>query len=397
MSIVFNLAWGKLVRMLREPWVVLLMTALPLVFTYFLGQAGSDSGKKIPVAMVDLDQSLISSRLAAELKSNPAYRVTLADREKALSLVKENRALAAFIIPAGFSGRLAAGGEPSLEVYRVGETGEIYAAQNALRTALGRVVSGDRIAGLVVSEISQEKDIGGREGLVREKAYKNARAGWFPDPPVNVESRDFSGARVNSYDQMTHASIGFALFFVMYTAVFGVGEILTEKKNGTWQRILTMPPARWQVLAGNLLGACVVTAFQLAVLLLAGKYLFGVNWGDNLLPALVVSAAFIFCITSLGLLLSGIIKTDKQLQAVTPVLLVSTSMLGGCFWPLDIVQSKILLTLSKIVPQTWAMASLEGIVTRGLAMDAVLAPVGILAAMGLIYFAAGLYTLKWES
>lgn len=116
----------------------------------------------------------------------------------------------------------------------------------------------------------------------------------------------------------------------------------------------------------------------------------------HILPALVVITAFVFCITCLGLFLAGALKTGKQLQAFTPVLVVSTSMLGGCFWPLDIVQSKVLLGLAKFIPQTWALSSLENIVMKGQSPAVVLIPAGVLIAMGLLFFAAGLMTLKGE-
>lgn len=98
---------------------------------------------------------------------------------------------------------------------------------------------------------------------------------------------------------------------------------------------------------------------------------------------------FVFAVTSLGLFLSGIVKTHSQLAAVTPLILTSTAMLGGCMWPLEIVKSKTLLALANVTPQKWAMQGMEGIACYGQGFEAAVIPTLVLLGMGLIYFTAG--------
>ncbi len=398
MKKVIYLAAGKLFRMLREPRLFIMMLVLPLGFAYVTGSIETSGTSRIPIVITDLDKSLYSRNLAAELQQGFSYDVSLTDRGAALKEIQDNRALAAFVIPQGFAGDIEAGRTPRVELYTVAESGEVFAARSAFQSALNKVVSGSAIAGLVVEELTRVKDVAGIEEDMRKRAYDSAAAKWYPEPPVSVVQKEMGAEAPADYNKAAHASIGFTLFFSMYTMIFGVGEILTEKKNGTWQRLLSMPLTRWQMLSGNLLGSFSAGYLQLLLLLLAGRLFFGVNWGGgDILPVLLIVAAFVFCVTCLGLLLSGLVKTDRQLNALTPVLLVSTSMLGGCFWPLDIVQSKLLLTAAKFVPQTWAISSLEGIIAKGQTFGGVLLPVGVMLLMGLLFFIAGLFTLRWEN
>jgi ABC-2 type transport system permease protein len=114
---------------------------------------------------------------------------------------------------------------------------------------------------------------------------------------------------------------------------------------------------------------------------LAGKYLLGVDWGNSMPGVLMVAAAFVFTVTSMGLLLSGVVKTHAQLSSITPVVLTSTSMLGGCAWPLEIVNNKLLLLLAELTPQKWAIQGMENIASKGMGFEAAVFPTLVLLAI----------------
>jgi ABC-2 type transport system permease protein len=134
----------------------------------------------------------------------------------------------------------------------------------------------------------------------------------------------------------------------------------------------------------------------MGVLILCGNYLLGVDWGNSMSGVLMVAAAFIFAVTSLGLMMSGFVKTQAQLGAIVPVVLTSTSMLGGCMWPLDIVNNKALLFLAELTPQKWAIQGIEGIASKGMGFEAAVFPTVVLMGMGAVFFAAGVKVLKTE-
>ena len=128
---------------------------------------------------------------------------------------------------------------------------------------------------------------------------------------------------------------------------------------------------------------------QVAILILAGKYLFGVNWGANLAATILLMSVYLFAVTGFGLMLAGFVKTNAQLQAVTPIVMTSFAMLGGAYWPLDIVPVKMQL-LAKFVPTGQAMEGLLDIVARGKGIAEVQQPILILLAMGILFFSIGL-------
>ena len=142
--------------------------------------------------------------------------------------------------------------------------------------------------------------------------------------------------------------------------------------------------------------AYIVGVIQISVLIIGGKYLLGIDWGSSITGILMVAGSFVFTVTSMGLLLSGVVKTRGQLSSITPVVLTSTSMLGGCMWPLEIVNSKPLLLLAELTPQKWAMQGMESIASKGMGFEAAIFPTIVLLIMGILFFAAGVKTVKFE-
>lgn len=384
----------KLKNQARQPLVFLMMLFLPLMTTFFVGMMAFEGPSEVPVLFVDEDKSLHSWRVIQSFADDPNYRVLYGNRDETAEKVRGFEVQAAFVLREHFGRRIELGLPPQVDVYQVHESGELIATQQVFRAAVAKVAANSGIAELALTEISRDKAVAGREDAIRERAYRKALESWFPAAPVSLKLEHRDGQGIAVFNQTAHTSIGFALFFCMFTVIFAMGTILDEKREGTWQRLQTMPVSRGQILAGNLGGTFLIGMTQMLVLVLAGAYLFGVNWGNNLPGALLVLAAFMFCAASLGLALSGLVKTTAQLAALTPILVVTTSMLGGCFWPLEVVTSEVLLAIARLVPQSWAMAALNDLVVREAALTAVLPAVGVLLLMGTLFSGIGLKLMK---
>jgi len=201
---------------------------------------------------------------------------------------------------------------------------------------------------------------------------------------------DKSGVNNVSYNSYTQSSLGFTLAFSMFTFIFAIGEILEEKRNMIWNRINISPLSKLQIYSGNLVFACAIGLIQMAIMAFVGQVVFDVNWGINIGGVLAIFAAFTFCMVSLGLLMSSFVKTNHQLQVVAPVVIVSTSMLGGCYWPLEIVNSEMLMTASKLVPPGWAMKGLKDLIVYNQGFEAAYLPVAVLVLMGIIFLGTAL-------
>ena len=89
------------------------------------------------------------------------------------------------------------------------------------------------------------------------------------------------------------------------------------------------------------------------------------DFNGNFVEACLLVIPYVFSIVALSTLITALVKNVQQFNAMLPIVSVSSAMIGGAYWPLEIVESKFLLTLSKINPLTYGMEVLNGVTVYG--------------------------------
>jgi ABC-2 type transport system permease protein len=115
-----------------------------------------------------------------------------------------------------------------------------------------------------------------------------------------------------------------------------------------------------------------------------------IDLGGNFLALLLVLFAYVLAMNGLGLLFSGFVSSPQQLGAIAPVIIVSTSMLGGTMWPLEMITNKALLFAANLMPQKWAMDGMRSIIVYNGDFSNVMYPVSILLLIAVILFVLSL-------
>lgn len=381
----------RVLRLREDYWIYLIMMLMAFGLTVIFGVSFDDY--KPTVLIVDENRSSYSENLMTELSQNDTFAVKASNRSDAIMEVREGKALAAVLIEDDFEASVREGKSVSLGMMKLKDDILLLTLEQLLSTTVSKMTGGVRIADITADYIVSKQPEADPE-LVRDTAYRGVMEGWEYKNPISVVAAVVDTNAGSDYDSLKHSMIGFSLFFSMYTMVFGIGTILYDRQYKTWQRMMITPVSKASILGGSMVVTYFAGALQLVILVLAGKYLLGIDWGSSTAGILLVVAAFVFSTTSLGLLLSGLVKTQAQLSSVTPVLLTSTSMLGGCMWPLDIVNNKILLFLAEMTPQKWAMQGMESIASKGMGFEAAVMPTLVLLVMGLIFSAVGVRLIK---
>lgn len=383
----------RLLRLKDDVLVFVLMTGMALVLTAVFGISFNTYRPEIMI--VDEDKSNYSEMLIDELKTNNSFNFVVTDMGEASKKVQEGNVSVAMVVYDGFEESLISGSEVSLGFIKIKDDTMILTLQQTVTSIASKMAGAVKIADITADYISSQDNMADTEA-VRAKTYAGVMDSWKYKNPMKVISTIAHTKNQSGYDGMKHTMIGFTLFFSMYTMVFSIGTILSDKQYKTWERMLISPVSKTSILGGSMVVAYLAGVVQMGVLILCGNYLLGVDWGNSMSGVLMVAAAFIFAVTSLGLMMSGFVKTQAQLGAIVPVVLTSTSMLGGCMWPLDIVNNKALLFLAELTPQKWAMQGIEGIASKGMGFEATVLPTIVLMGMGAVFFIAGVRTLKTE-
>ncbi|HCX62681.1 MAG TPA: hypothetical protein DHU59_09620 [Clostridiales bacterium] len=380
---------------LRDEWMIFLfMTAMALGFTAIFG--ASFTTYKPTVYIVDEDKSYYSQALISELNTYKDFKFKETDMKAAEKDIEEGNVSMGLLIKKGFQRDVEEGLSISLGIMKIKDDTVILAIQEILSSITMKMAGANRIADVTAAFIQSAKPDTDFE-KIKSSSYDNVMDSWKYKNPISVEATVAETGIRAGYDGLMHSMIGFTLFFSMYTMVFGIGTILYDKQHKTWERMLISPVSRTEILGGSMIVAYITGAVQMGVLILSGKYLIGIDWGNSMAGVLLVSGAFIFAVTSLGLMMTGFIKTQAQLGSIAPIVLTSTSMLGGCMWPLEIVNNKALLLLAELTPQKWAMQGIESIASSGMGFEAAILPSIVLTVMGITFFTIGAFSLNKQS
>lgn len=349
-------------------FAVVLPLGLALLFNTILG---GEQQFRARYAVLDEDRGALAAsftdQVLTPLATLDTFEVTpVASREQAVRRTDEGEFAATFVIPAGFTEAVQAGRPATLTV--IGNPDAGIAVQIAREIARSYTTE-LRSVQLAVATAA-------RGDPATEPAELAARAAAMA-PPVVLEADPSAGSR--QLDSPTYFAAGMSVFFLFFTAMLSVSQLLAERQEGTMARLLAAPVTRTAVLAGKLLATVGIGLAAMAVLVGSSSLLLGADWGDprGLIP-LVVSA--VLAATALMTLVGSFATTTEQATNWMSVLAVLFGLFGGSFVPL--AQLGNLGVVSYFTPHRWFLQGLSDLASGDptVALTPTLVLTGIAAA-----------------
>ncbi|MCH1625599.1 ABC transporter permease [Ferdinandcohnia quinoae] len=370
-------------RIFKKPQSYMLMFAMPLLFTLLFGSLfGSEESTKIKLAIVDQDQSEMSQTFVNLLKENETFKLkqqTMAEAEK---LVEEKSIPGMILLGKGFESQIINEKEPVVMFKHGPEFTSSMVVSEIIGNGLSKIMIEAKGAEL------WSKYSGGAGDELFEKISSEVEATHSSIEKVIV-TKSLEQSRMSN---MSERAAGFTVMFVMMVIMISTGAILEAKNNGVWSRLLTTPTSKTELMVGYLFAFFIIGWLQFAVLMISSSILFDVDWGRLDGIFLLVSATLL-CVIGLGLLIASYSKTVEQQSALGNIIIVSTCMLGGVYWPLEIVPS-FMQKIADFVPQTWAMKGFTEISARGGNIVDITMPVLVLLAFAIVFLSIGINRVR---
>lgn len=402
---VIDLALKDLLQIVRDWKSALFLVVMPILFTLFFGlMFGSsvEGDPRLPVGFVDHDQGgALSIGLHSLLEASDAIRpVVFEEGDKAGDSVRDGDLAGAVIVPAGFGKRVLVGEEPRVTVIVDQNTLSGQTASSAIQAAANRLLGAVETARLSAEAFEAQK---GFESDADRQAYLDdalalTSEAWL-QPPLTF-SVEQSGERVEEGDKLsanvyTQSSPGMIVQFVVFGLNTSAMALVLERKSRTLQRLLTTPITRTQVIAGHVLAMFIVVFLQQVLYAAFGQLAFGVDYMREPLAILLVMLALALWVSSLGLLIGAAAKGEEQVLMWALIAMFVFSAMGGAWFPLD-VTGKTFAAIGHLMPTAWAMDGFQNIVLRGLGLNSVLLPAGILLAYAMAFFGLAVWRFRFE-
>ena len=398
MKRIWTLASKDFLETRRDRLALLFTVVMPLAFTAFFGIMFGGGSDRFPLAIHNADSGAPATQLVSALANSGVVKtetMTAADAEKA---VDENKAAAALVIPAGFSADLAAGRPAELTlVSTAGSTGA-QSVQTEVTALAGELVAGERAAqaAVAVARTLPSSDSGGGEQALKDAALLMARplaAQSLAHPVATVKVIEAGTAAGQIPNGFVLSSPGMLVNFILFSLLTAGVALIQERRNFTLLRLMTTRVRRRELIAGKIAGMFVLTFVQQIILIGAGQLLFGVDYLRDPAALLLMMVALSLVASTLGLLLAAVLTSEQAMVATTVIVSMSVSALSGAWFPLEITGPAFQF-VGHLLPTSWILDGLRGIVVRGFDVADVLPAFAIALAWSVVLFALAVWRFR---
>lgn len=416
----------------RDRAAMLLSFAVPIVFfTIFATIFGGtrDAGtRRVRLLVVDEDATPRSERFLAALEAERSFDVRRAprakegepepppyDRTSVEAAVRAGDAAVALVVPKGFgAGRFAFGpaeeGKPKIELLTDSSdpiAGQMTAGllQKVVFTSLqdlfleGGIDSLDQVAAFtpeqrerfasLLDEVRRRRT--GTEGAAGEEVASDGGMAL----PIEIETHDLLGEGKKNPLVAFYAA-GLGVMFLLFTAAGAGGALIEERESGTLDRLLSTRVTMGQLLAGKLFYLASLGFVQITVMFVWGWALFGLELPGHFLGFFLMAVPTALVSSAFGLVLAAISKTRKQLVAMSNLVILSISALGGSMFP-RFLMPEALQKASLVMFNAWSLEGFLDVFWREEPLVALVPEIAVLLAWTVaLFLVARRLARRWE-
>jgi ABC-2 type transport system permease protein len=397
------------------------------IFAVIFGGA-HDSVPKIKLIVVDEDQSSASHQLVKGLENEGSLTVTTKpaptkDQPQpvdytaatAEAAVTAGDVSVALIVPHGFGEHPISFGPESegTAIQLLNDQSDAIAPQmvagllqKAAMTAMPAAMAeqGMKYAGKYIGEFTPEQQKKINSNLEELRQFESrpdaagASAGLNSSASggiIAVKSRSVVGQNKKS-PMISFYAAAIGVMFLLFTASGSAGALLDEAESGALDRVLSSRVNMTGLLAGKLVFNILLAFTQLTVMFLWGWAVFKLDFFSHIPGFVVMGLCTAFAVAAFGMLLASICRTRAQLGALSTLLILVMSAIGGSMFPRFLMpqamQKAGLWTIN-----AWAIDGFTKVFWRDLPVTALWQQVSVLLAIGIVLFAiARRVARRWE-
>ena len=356
----------SLTSLRRDRGALALSFVLPIAFfTIFAVIFGSrrNTTPRITVVIVDEDHSTASQRLIKGLENEGSLHVLLRPAPKngveqpeysaitAEAAVRGGNAPVAIVIPNGFGlAPISFGGDRArAAIQLLKDSSDMVASQMIAgllqkvgMTAMPDIMAEqgtrmiDRYSGGLTPE--QRRRMDEALSFLRHEQASNVTGNTqnssdsFGGGIIAVKARDVVGENKNN-PMVSFYAAAIGVMFLLFTSSGAAGALLDEAESGTLDRVLSSRVTMTSLLAGKVCYNAMLAFVQLVVMFLWGWAVFKLDLWSHIPGFVIMGVSTAFAVAAFGILLASACKTRAQLGALSTLVILIMSSIGGSMFP----------------------------------------------------------------
>lgn len=323
----------ELIHIRRDPRTLAIIIIMPLLQLLLFGYAIDMDVKDIKIGVLDQSRTPASRELISKFTDSDYFDRTevITTRSQIQNLFRACRIKAALVIPEDF--------ERSVRRHAV--------------TPVQIIIDGtDANTGSIILNTTRQ--------LLTEASFA---ASGLSKPPLNIATSIWYNPDQKSSHYIVPGLV--AVLLMMICALLTSITITREKETGTMEQILVSPLKPHQVIIGKILPYVGLASVAASLVLLMGRFWFGVPFVGSLLVLTLLSLLYLLTALAFGILISTVAQTQQvaMMLALMGTMLPSV-MLSGFVFPVRSMPLA-LQWLSKVIPATHYLVIIRGILLKG--------------------------------
>lgn len=368
----------------RSKLDLLLLLFLPPIMIGLMGFAlgpifsGNNAIERFPVIYINQDQGQIGRAFDSFLQNEGSKYLELVDGtgQDPHDLVNRKKYPVAIIVPEELTEKLLKGEQGSIEVFG---TGRDVFKENLVNSLIGAFAS--RYNSQVALTQKYLELMPAIEASTVIDTFDNVTNRYGTDFVRVTNEVSENGQELSSFQFF---SASFLIFFLLVSGTGMGSRIINEISDGTYQRIHAYPVKSSQYLLGKILGNGLVAVVQALAIILATRFLFDINWGENLLGLGMTVLLVILISSALAIVLASIVPSAKAVNSAGIIIVWLMTFLSGGFTSFIFSENLAKLTINK-----WAFDSLKRLM-KGASLDGIGQNLVILLGLAIFLWLLGI-------
>lgn len=395
-----DIAIKDLYQLFKDWKTAIFLLVAPILFTLLFGfmfggfgNSNADVDNRLPVQIVDEEQTSITSHLIEYLKHSKVIKIESVETSGQLDQLKESvdayNVAAVLIIPAGFTEQLQSTGEVGLQVILKEDTTAGVTVLQEIQTTSGRVQAAANAAQMTTAAYAQiqNNDPSVDEDTLYSTAFEEALSAWETPPVTAITTQTApDGSQTASEENAFAQSLPGMMAQFAIAGLMGAATIIVqERKSGAFDRLLGTAVSKFSILAGHWLAMFVMIFLQFIVLVIFGQLFLRLDFFAAPGATLLLSIASCAFVASLGLLIGILSKEPEHSTILALIPMFIFSGLGGAWVPLDILGEQV-QKISRFTPIYWIMTGFREILLRGGKLADVQFAILVLLGFSVLFF-----------
>jgi ABC-2 type transport system permease protein len=330
-------------QLYRDMWQLFLLTIGGVASLIIMAYTMSTDIEGVSTLLVDLDRSRESRQFIQVVNNDRFFALDFAaDRAEAERRLQAGLVKAVIIIPADYGRRLSRGEATQTQVLLDGSEPGVAELARSHVSALASNLSHT----LVVQAMT-------RQG----------------QPPVALAWLEPRVRYNPSLKTIVSVMPGMMGIVLTVSAVGAAAAFARERERGSFEMLICTPLGRWPLLLGRIFPYLLIGIFNVAVFAVIGYLAFDVPARGSLGLFIVMSAIYLFAITSTGVFIAQFLRTQHAAAIVTFMLFgIAPSYLSDIFFPVATMPAWLQME-SVLMPATHFTAIARGIFLKGVGWE----------------------------